>query len=99
MSNRTIRAELTGDTLASGDDLVAGSSSPVIELCQMLINAGYSPSTPMEVYRGDTLCLHVRSIGEAAGLRVSSHGVGFIKRQSVDEQQPPTDDKAVEAAL
>jgi hypothetical protein len=32
---------------------------------------------PLEVWRGPVLCLQVRSIGEAAQLRVATHGVGF----------------------
>jgi hypothetical protein len=31
----------------------------------------------MRVFRGETLALIVRSIGEAARLRIGSHGVGF----------------------
>jgi predicted DNA-binding ribbon-helix-helix protein len=33
----------------------------------------------LEAYHGKTLCLRVRSIGEGAALRVSPHGVGFVK--------------------
>jgi hypothetical protein len=39
--------------------------------------SGYSPSGPLEAWRNGVLCLRVRSIGEAAGLRVAAHGVGF----------------------
>jgi hypothetical protein len=81
---QTIRADLFGDTLAQGCGCVACSSSPVIELCRRLVAAGHDPSTPLEAYRGDTLCLHVRSIGEAAELRVNGHGVGFRKPMPVD---------------
>jgi hypothetical protein len=34
---------------------------------------------PLEAYRGDTLALRVKSIGQAAGLEVASHGAGFIR--------------------
>jgi hypothetical protein len=32
----------------------------------MLIQAGHDPAEPAEAWRGETLCLHIRSIGEAA---------------------------------
>jgi hypothetical protein len=80
----TIRAELTGDTLATACGLVVCGSSPVIDLCRRLVAAGHAPSSSLEAYRGDTLCLHVRSIGEAAGLQVHGHGIGFRKRRSVN---------------
>jgi hypothetical protein len=67
-----IRADLHGSTLATTGDLSACSFSPVIELCRMIVEEGHDPSTPMEVYRGDTLCLQIRSIGEAAGLEVTT---------------------------
>jgi hypothetical protein len=42
-----------------------------LDLCRALVEAGYDPTTPLEAYRGDMLCLRVRSIGEAADLRIS----------------------------
>jgi|SRR6516164_7440881 hypothetical protein len=71
-----IRAELSGDTCAALG-ITAQSSSPVLALCRQLIEAGHDPSTPLEVYRGETLALRIRSIGEAAGLEVNSAGTGF----------------------
>jgi len=35
-----------------------------------LVEAGHDPSTPLEAYRGTTLCLRVRSIGAGARLTV-----------------------------
>jgi hypothetical protein len=43
----------------------------------MLVDAGDKPDTRLNIYRGDTLALKVRSIGEAAGLEVGGDGVGF----------------------
>jgi hypothetical protein len=60
--------------------LTARSSSPVIVLCRTLIAAGHDPALPMHVFRGGTLALVVRSIGEAARLEVSGNGSGFIAR-------------------
>ena len=45
----------------------------------LVVEAGHDPATPLEAYRGDTLCLRVNSIGRAARLeangevRVSGH--------------------------
>ena len=51
---------------------------PVLALCRALVGAGYDPGRPLHVYRGKTLALTVRSIGEGARLRVSGSGTGFI---------------------
>jgi hypothetical protein len=72
-----VRAELRGDAEASACGLTVRNSSPVLALCRKLIEAGHDPAERLEAYRGDVLCLTVRSIGEAAGLEVS--GVGFIR--------------------
>jgi hypothetical protein len=45
-------------------------------MCRKLIEAGYDPDRPLHAYRGDVLCLKVRSIGEGAKL-------------TVDESRPP----------
>jgi hypothetical protein len=42
------------------------SGAIVCALCRRLIEAGHDPAVPMEVYRGQTLALRVRSIGEGA---------------------------------
>jgi len=65
-----IRAELSGSTTAKACGITICGSSPVLALCRALLAAGYDPSSPLEAYRADTLCLRVRSIGEAARLRV-----------------------------
>jgi hypothetical protein len=75
-----IGAELKGGETALACGLVVRSGSPLIVLCRQLVAAGHDPATPLEAYRGSTLCLIVRSIGEAADLEVSAKGIGFIKR-------------------
>jgi hypothetical protein len=66
-----LRAELIGINQASWQGItVNGRRAPVLSLCRALIAAGHDPSTPLEAYRGDVLCLRVRSIGEAAALSV-----------------------------
>src|SRR5262245_58281089 len=53
------------------------SPAPVLALCRRLIEAGHDPRSRLEAYRGSTLCLSVRSIGEAAALQIGGDGVGF----------------------
>jgi hypothetical protein len=62
------------------------SDSVVCALCRRLIEAGHDPAEPMEVYRGATLALHVRSIGEAAGLTVREvGGPRFVRAREAPE--------------
>ena len=65
-----IKAELVGSDTAMADGItILHNSAPVIALCSALLKAGHDPMEPMEVYRGTTLALTVRSIGEAAKLQ------------------------------
>ena len=75
---KAIHAELAKDDFATARGIVARGSSPVLKLCRMVVEAGYDPRTPLEGYRGATLCLRVRSIGEAAGLEVD-RGCRFVR--------------------
>jgi hypothetical protein len=77
MRMQPIIAQLRGDVgigpgmfECSALGVTARGAAPVIKLCKKLVAAGIGPASPMHVYRGQVLCLHVRSIGEAAGLRV-----------------------------
>jgi hypothetical protein len=45
-------------------------------MCRKLVAAGFDPTAPLEAWRGPTLCLRIRSIGEAAKLTVRSAGNG-----------------------
>jgi hypothetical protein len=58
---------------AAGIEVVATrqGDAVVCALCRRLVEAGHDPAMPLEVYRGSTLALRVRSIGEAAGLTVN----------------------------
>jgi hypothetical protein len=73
-----IRAEISGDTCGAFG-VTARSSSPILSLCRKLIEASHDPATPLEAYRGNTLCLRIQSIDEAAGLEVAGNGVGFLR--------------------
>jgi hypothetical protein len=68
-----IRADLAGSDTCTAFGITSRSSSPVLALCRALIEAGYGPATPLEAYRGETLCLRVRSIGEAANIEVNGN--------------------------
>jgi hypothetical protein len=74
----TIKAKLTGDAMCTAEGHAVTAMLPVIGLCRVLVAEGYDPRSPMKVYRGDTLALTVRSIGEAARLCPSSKGRGFV---------------------
>ena len=76
-SGNVIRAELSGSETAAALGISITVYTPLLDLCRALVAAGHDPATPLHAYRGDVLCLRVRSIGEAAKLRASSRGVGF----------------------
>jgi hypothetical protein len=87
-TSKAIRADLIGSDTCTAFGITSGSSSPVLALCRALIEAGYDPSTPLEAYRGNTLALRIRSIGEAATLEVSGEGTGFRRRRQPDAGPP-----------
>src|SRR5262245_193871 len=74
-----IQAELRSSSQASANGIVATGNTPVLALCRKLVSAGFDPRTPLEAYRRETLCLKVRSIGEAASLDIGSKGLGFVR--------------------
>jgi hypothetical protein len=67
---QVIRADLVGSNTCSAAGIVATGNAPVLSLCRRLVAAGHPPGTRLEVYRGNTLALRARSIGEAAKLTV-----------------------------
>ena len=69
----TICAILTDPDSASACGLTVTARAPVLDLCRALLQAGHDPGKRLEVYRGSTFCLTVRSIGEGARLRVSDN--------------------------
>ena len=72
----TICAELIGSDTCTALGISAKGAAPVLALCRMLIEAGHDPAMPLEVYRGNMLCIRVRSIGEAARLRMDTDKTG-----------------------
>jgi hypothetical protein len=79
--NIDVRADLTGSTSCTAAGISVTSNTPVLSLCRRLLEAGHDPDTRLDVYRGATLALIVRSIGEAAHLEINSHGTGFVRHR------------------
>jgi hypothetical protein len=94
----TIRAEIVGSSEASAEGItVSGRYAPVLALCRALLEAGYDPDSPLEAYRGNTLCLRVRSIGDGARLRASERSDGkpvFTRLAPIDPTQDAPDNSA-----
>jgi hypothetical protein len=82
MSSQSIRAEIIGATEARAMGLAARGHAPLFALCRLLIERGHDPARPLHAYRGDVLCLRVRSLGAGAGLTVcdSRHGTPKVRR-------------------
>jgi hypothetical protein len=94
---QAIRAELRGSTEATALGITAHCNAPVLELSRRLIADGANPSAPLEVWRGDTLALRIRSIGQAAALEINSKGTGFVQSYAV-RTGPPVRKTAAAAA-
>ena len=75
-SQASIRATLIGSNRCEAEGLSARGYAPVLELCRELVAAGFNPACSLEAWRGGTLCLRVRSIGEGARLTVADDGHG-----------------------
>jgi hypothetical protein len=73
---QAISAELIGSHACSALCITARGYAPVTKLCRRLIEAGHDPALPLLAYRGTTLCLRVRSIGEGARLMVEDNRQG-----------------------
>jgi hypothetical protein len=78
-NTQAIRAELIGSEGCSALGMTVRSTTPILALCRLLIEAGHDPETPLEALRGPTLCLRIRHIGEAAQLEPSPRGAGFVR--------------------
>ena len=75
-------AELIGSETCAAEGLTSCGSSPVLELCRLLVERGFDPNRPLHVYRGDHkyLALVVAGIGVGAQLEVNGRGTSFAKR-------------------
>jgi hypothetical protein len=77
---QVIRAEIIGSNKCEAEGCIGCGAAPVLALCRKLIAAGFDPNRALHAYRGEILCIIVRTIGEAAELTVDEHnGTGFAK--------------------
>jgi hypothetical protein len=76
MKTLPIFAELHGSTICEAPGHVVRGHAPVLVMCRKLLAAGIDPDTAMEVCRGATLALRVRTIGEGAQLTVKDDNRG-----------------------
>jgi hypothetical protein len=74
-----IRAELTACNTCTALGISVRAAAPVLAICRSLVAAGHDPHKQLRAYRGDVLCLTVRSIGEGAGLTVADDRLGRPK--------------------
>jgi hypothetical protein len=81
LSQVPIRAELIGSNRCEAAGISACGYAPVFKLCRKLVAAGFNPTSPLEAWRCETLCLRVRSIGEGARLTVGDdrHGTPRLR--------------------
>jgi hypothetical protein len=73
---QAIFAELIGSNACTAAGVTVVDHAPVLALCRALVTAGQDPNRPLHAYRGDVLCLCVRSIGEGARLAVEDDRYG-----------------------
>jgi hypothetical protein len=82
-----IHAELSSSDTACALGITVQASAPVLALCRRLVETGCDPRTPLEAWRGNVLCLRIRSIGEGASLEINADGTGFRRRRAPDAAQ------------
>ena len=97
LASQAIRAELVGEHTCRANGVTVHSPTPILKMCRRLVKAGVNPATPLVAYRDDTLCLSVRSIGEAARLEINSKGSGFKKHRHAVRPAPPVRRRDVQA--
>jgi hypothetical protein len=83
-----LRADHTGVATYTAAGMAARGTTPVLTLCRQLLAAGLDPDRAMEVFRGATLALRIRTIGEAAGLEINAEGTGFRPARKPDTAPP-----------
>src|SRR5689334_11620477 len=74
ISEGPIHAQLIGQDTCVALGITVHATAPVLEICRALTAAGHDPGRPLHGYRGNTLCLLVRAIGEAARLEINAKG-------------------------
>jgi hypothetical protein len=78
-----IHATLVGSDCCEAEGISGRGYAPAFELCRKLVAAGFDPVSPLEAWRGETLSLRIRSIGEGARLTVADdrHGTPRLRRR------------------
>ena len=62
------------DTYRTALGITVSAGALVLALCRKLIESGtYGSSIPLDAYRGATLCLRLRSIGEVAQMNINGN--------------------------
>ena len=80
-STDAIEAELVGSKECRARGIITRGNAPVFAMCRALLGSGFDPDRALHVYRGKSLALTVRSIGEGAKLTVTdAHGRPKIRR-------------------
>ena len=91
-----IRAELSKSDACTAEGFTVRATAPVLAMCRKLMEAGYTPTRPLHAYRGDVLCLKVRTLWEGAQLECQDGG-GFrlLERRTRDESdgEPPSEEE------
>jgi hypothetical protein len=89
----TLSPGLANDVRLSSDrceakGLNTRGRAPVLELCRELVAAHFNPASLLEAWRGETLCLRVRSIGEGVELTFADdeHGTPRLRRRQKSSQ-------------
>ena len=83
-----VHAELIGSSTATALGITGRGNTPILDLCRRLIAAGHDPDQPLEAFRGDVLCLIVRTIAEGAALEINGDGTGFRPRRQPGAAPP-----------
>jgi hypothetical protein len=86
--SNALRAEIIGCDSCEAEGHAVRAAAPVLAMCRKLVEAGRDPATPLHAYRGDMLCVKVRSIGEGARYTVEDN------RQGTPTLHPWRDPKA-----
>jgi hypothetical protein len=84
-----VRAEIINSSECSAEGHTARGNAPVLGLCRELIKAGFDPGRPLHAYRGATLCLIIRSIGQGARVTVKERPFGPTFERWVPFSYPP----------
>lgn len=87
-STNYVRGELIGADIAIASGIAVNGDAPALKLCRALIEAGINPATRLELYRGEILCLVVRSIAEGAKLTVREDGMRFVAYRQGPSRRP-----------